>query len=60
MKRVDLERRLRQHARVSIEGGSRSVSLNPANGEIASLLRHREIKEGTVRNICSQLEIPRP
>ncbi|MGO8838023.1 MAG: hypothetical protein ACLQAH_04520 [Limisphaerales bacterium] len=22
--------------------------------------RHREIKEGTVRGICRQLEIPRP
>jgi HicA toxin of bacterial toxin-antitoxin, len=33
---------------------------NPALRKIASVPRHREIKEGTVRAICKQLEIPRP
>jgi hypothetical protein len=33
---------------------------NPALHKIASVPRHREIKEGTVRAISKQLDIPRP
>jgi len=42
------------------EGGTHTIWLNPARRKIASIPRHREIKEGTVRAICRQLEIPRP
>ncbi len=61
MKLADLERHLRRHACLFYrEGGSHSVWIHPQNSKIASVPRHREVKEGTVRDICKQLEIPRP
>jgi predicted RNA binding protein YcfA (HicA-like mRNA interferase family) len=58
MKLRDLERHLRGQGCVFYrEGGAHTVWLNPANRKITS---HREIKEGTVRGICRQLEIPCP
>jgi predicted RNA binding protein YcfA (HicA-like mRNA interferase family) len=61
MKRVDLERYLREEGCVPYrEGGGHSIGLNPAQRRIASVPRHREIKEGTVRAICKQLQIPQP
>lgn len=61
MKLLDLERHLRGQDCVFFrEGGAHTVWLNPANRKIASVPRHREIKEGTVRGICRQLEIPQP
>jgi mRNA interferase HicA len=61
MRFADLEKHLRQcgclHYR---EGGSHSIWLNPKNGKITSVPRHQEIKDGTVRAICRQLEIPKP
>ena len=61
MKLADLERHLRQTGCVFYrEGGTHTIWLNPARRKIASIPRHREIKEGTVRAICRQLEIPRP
>ena len=57
----DLERHLRRHGCVFFrEGGTHTVWLNPSNRKITSVPRHREIKEGTARGICKQLEIPRP
>jgi mRNA interferase HicA len=61
MKLHDLERHLRGHGCVFFrEGGAHTVWLNPSNRKISSVRRHREIKEGTVRGICRQLEIPQP
>jgi mRNA interferase HicA len=61
MKLRDLERHLRGQGCVFYrEGGAHTVWLNPANRKITSVPRHREIKEGTVRGICRQLEIPCP
>jgi mRNA interferase HicA len=61
MKLGDLERHLRARGCVFFrEGGAHTVWLNPAHRKIASVPRHREIKEGTVHAICKQLEIPRP
>jgi predicted RNA binding protein YcfA (HicA-like mRNA interferase family) len=61
VKLSDLERHLRGQGCVSWrEGGAHTVWLNPANRKIASVPRHREIKEGTARGICRQLEIPTP
>jgi mRNA interferase HicA len=61
MKLADLERHLRHQGCVLYrEGGGHSVGFNPTLHKIASVPRHREIKEGTVRAICKQLEIPRP
>jgi mRNA interferase HicA len=57
----DLERHLRGQGCILFrEGGAHSLWLNPTNRKITSVPRHREIKEGTVRGICRQLEIPRP
>jgi hypothetical protein len=61
MKLAELERHLRHHAcALYREGAAHSIWFNPASQKIASVPRHREIKEGTVRAICKQLEIPRP
>ena len=61
MKLAELERHLRPYGCVLYrEGGAHSIWFNPTLNKIASVPRHREIKEGTVRAICKQLEIPRP
>ena len=61
MKLRELERHLREHGCARFrEGGAHTVWLNPANRKIGSVPRHREIKEGTVRGICRQLEISLP
>ena len=61
MKIRDLERHLRGHGCVLFrEGGAHTVWLNPANRKIASVPRHREIKERTVESICRQREVPQP
>jgi len=60
MKRIDLECHLCEEGYVLYrEGGGHSIWLNPSLRKIASVPRHREIKEGTVRAICKQLEIRR-
>jgi hypothetical protein len=33
---------------------------NPINGRVWPVPRHREVKQGTVRAICKQLNIPKP
>lgn len=61
MKRLDFERHLREHGcTLWREGGAHAVWWNPANRQMAPVPRHREIKPGTVRMICKELEIPRP
>jgi predicted RNA binding protein YcfA (HicA-like mRNA interferase family) len=61
MKLADLERHLLQHGCVlHREGSAHTIWRNPSNRKITSVPRHREIKEGTARAICKQLEIPRP
>jgi predicted RNA binding protein YcfA (HicA-like mRNA interferase family) len=61
MKLAHLERHLRQQGCNFLrEGGAHAIWWNPRNRKITSVPRHREIKEGTVRNICKQLEIAQP
>ena len=61
MKLVELERHLRRHGCTFYrEGGAHSIWFNPANRKLTSVPRHREVKEGTARAICKQLEIPPP
>ena len=61
MKRLDLERHMRAHGCALVrEGGNHSIWKNPANGKVAPVPRHREVKEGTARSVCRQLEIPKP
>src|SRR5206468_11217590 len=59
--RLDLEPHLPAHGSAIVrEGGNHAIWKNPANGKVAPIPRHREIKEGTVRAACRQLEIPKP
>jgi predicted RNA binding protein YcfA (HicA-like mRNA interferase family) len=61
MKLSDLERHLRNSGcNFHREGGAHSIWFNAKCRKIASVPRHREIKENTVRAICKQLEIPQP
>ena len=61
MKLADLERHLRREGCAFYrEGGGHTIWINPNNRKIASVPRHREIKEFTARAICKQLEIARP
>jgi mRNA interferase HicA len=61
MKLAELERHLRnQGCDFHREGGKHMIWLNPNNQKIASVPRHREIKEGTVRKICAQLDVTQP
>jgi hypothetical protein len=61
MKLAELERHLRHQGCVLYrEGGAIVFGSTLPLHKIASVPRHREIKEGTVRAICKQLEIPRP
>ncbi|MBA2262964.1 MAG: type II toxin-antitoxin system HicA family toxin [Solirubrobacterales bacterium] len=63
MKRRDLERHLRAHGAQPLREGSRHAiwAVGGSGSErIAAVPRHREIKPGTVRAICADLEIPPP
>jgi predicted RNA binding protein YcfA (HicA-like mRNA interferase family) len=61
VKRLDLERHLRSHGCfLAREGGNHPIWKNAGNDEVAPIPRHREIKEGTIRAVCRQLEIPKP
>jgi predicted RNA binding protein YcfA (HicA-like mRNA interferase family) len=58
---LDLERHLRDHGcLLAREGGNHAIWRNPVNYKVAPVPRHREVKEGTVRAVCRQLEIPKP
>jgi mRNA interferase HicA len=59
VKRIDLERRLRDHGATPLrEGGKHSIWWNPANRKTTSIPRHREINDFTAKKICRDLEIP--
>lgn len=61
MKLRDLQRHLTAHGcHFEREGGNHAIWKNPANGKVAPVPRHRDVREGTVHNVCRQLEIPRP
>jgi predicted RNA binding protein YcfA (HicA-like mRNA interferase family) len=42
------------------EGAKHSVFLNPENGHMATVPRHREIEVFLAKKICRQLDIPIP
>ncbi|MCX6880627.1 MAG: type II toxin-antitoxin system HicA family toxin [Verrucomicrobia bacterium] len=61
MKLRDLERHLTgRGCRVVREGANHTLWHNPLTGKVAPVPRHREVKEGTIRAICRQLEIDPP
>ncbi len=56
MKRRDLERRLRiAGCYLKREGGSHSLWVNPKNGIIEAIPRHKEIKEPLAKKILKNL-----
>jgi len=61
MKRRDLVSHLmRESCVLHREGAKHSVFLNPENGHIATVPRHRDIEILLARKICRQLDIPTP
>jgi len=42
------------------EGAKHTVFLNPENGHLATVPRHREIEIRLAKKICHQLDIPLP
>jgi hypothetical protein len=61
MKRVDLERWLRQHGCAPLGGkgrGGHDTWTHLESGALATLPRHREIGPGLGRAICRQLGVP--
>jgi predicted RNA binding protein YcfA (HicA-like mRNA interferase family) len=56
MKRKDLEKRLRiAGCYLKREGGSHSLWINPKNGVIEAVPRHKEIKEPLANKILKNL-----
>jgi mRNA interferase HicA len=61
MKRVDLERHLRDRGCAFLrEGGRHTIWWNPSNRKVSSFPRHREVNDFTARKICRDLEVPTP
>lgn len=61
MKRSEFEQHLRRHGcRLAREGAKHSIWENPTSGSSAAVPRHGELKRGTVRRICIDLDIPQP
>ncbi len=61
MKRHDLlDHILGQGCVLHREGAKHSVFLNPENGRIATVSRHRDIEIFLARRICRQLDIAIP
>ena len=58
MKRKDLEKRLRiAGCYLKREGGSHSLWINPKNGVIEAVPRHKEIKEPLANKILKNLNV---
>jgi mRNA interferase HicA len=57
----DFEKHLRNNGCTIVREGSRyEIWRNQRTGETSAVPRHREVKNGTVRAICLQLEIAKP
>ena len=57
MKRRDLEKKLRiAGCYLKREGSSHSLWINPKNGKIEAIPRHKEIKEPLARKILKSLD----
>ena len=61
MKRLNFERHLKlNNCELLREGGNHSIWINPENGNITAVPRHKEIDNRLCKSICKQLEIPLP
>ncbi|MDR2963471.1 MAG: type II toxin-antitoxin system HicA family toxin [Bacteroidales bacterium] len=59
MKRLKVIKHLRDHeCELQREGSRHSLYINTLTGAMATVPRHPDIKEGTVRAICKQLGVP--
>jgi predicted RNA binding protein YcfA (HicA-like mRNA interferase family) len=59
MKRVDLVRHVESFGCYLLrDRGKHSVYVNPANGQVTAVPRHREINDFLARKICRDLGIP--
>jgi predicted RNA binding protein YcfA (HicA-like mRNA interferase family) len=60
VKRAELERHLRNHGCRFVGEGGRHAKWRGPSSRPSAIPRHREIKPGTVRTICRQLDVPVP
>lgn len=61
MKRVQLMKHLKKHGcKLIKEGSKHSLWGDPERGTRTAIPRHTEIDNMLAREICKQLEIPRP
>ncbi len=61
MKRRDFEQHLtRYNCYVRREGANHTIFTNADNRKSEAVPRHTEIKAGTLRRICRELNIPMP
>jgi len=61
MKRLDLVRHLETcGCELLRDKGKHSVYVNPANGHVCAVPRHREINDFLARKICRDLDVPEP
>lgn len=61
MKRQALVRHLTAHScHLHRDGAKHSIYLNPANNQVSTVPRHREINDFLARKICRDLGIAEP
>jgi len=61
VKRLDLVRHISEHGCIEYRQGEKhTVFLNPENGHVSTVPRHREIDIFLARKICRQLDIAPP
>jgi len=59
MKRQAFLKHLRRYGCIlKREGGSHSLWINPQNGKMEAVPRHREIPDLLAKKICKELDIP--
>jgi predicted RNA binding protein YcfA (HicA-like mRNA interferase family) len=55
-----LQHLARHNCHVRREGGNHTIYTNAINGKSAAVPRHGEVKAGTLKRICRDLDIPAP
>jgi len=59
VKKRDLERHLKEHVcRIARQAAKHEMWENQATGQRATIPRHCEVKQATVRGLCRQLGVP--
>jgi mRNA interferase HicA len=60
VKRRQLEKHLRKQGCEFVGEGSRHAKWRGPTGRASTVPRHKEIRPGTVRAVCKQLEVDEP